>query len=129
MSRLRKATGRTLPMMILLALGVSVALAQEGTGTASNGYAATEFATGFPADSSVGPLGLAFDSAGNLFVMDQSNGTLYKFGPSGGVASASTQLNTSPIDGRPAGLAFTIDQQRRIHQRAGALRRGEMRLQ
>jgi len=109
LSGLRNTPGLTLPVMILLALGTSVAFAQDGTGTASNGYAAKVFATGFPADSSVGPVGLAFDSAGNLFVMDRSNGYLYKFGPTGGLASPSTQVNTSPIDGRPTGLAFTND--------------------
>jgi hypothetical protein len=60
-------------------------------GTAAPGYAATTFAVGFTA-SAVGPIGLAFDTADNLFVMDDPSGVLYKFGPGGGIASPATQV-------------------------------------
>src|SRR6185436_19756109 len=56
-----------------------------------------------------GPIGLAFETSGNLFVGDIVNGFLYKFGPPGGVASVATQLNTTVIGGHIAGLAFGKD--------------------
>ncbi len=78
-----------------------------GTATAAPGYAFTPFATGFNSPSGCGgPTGLAFDSAGNLYVVNIRTGFLYKFGPQGGIADAATQLNTTPIPNFPdrAGL-------------------------
>ncbi len=96
-------------LLVCAAIGVELAIAF----TAATGFAATNFATGFlttPFDSSsLGPIGLAFDASGNLFVGDPVNGFLYKFGPAGGVASTATQLNTTPITGAIVGLAFTKD--------------------
>ncbi|PYO69637.1 MAG: hypothetical protein DMD69_01985, partial [Gemmatimonadetes bacterium] len=77
-------------------------------GTAAPGYAVTDFATDFP-NSGIGPIGLAFDATANLFVGDYATGFLYKFGSGGGVASTATQVNATPIGGRPAGLAFGKD--------------------
>jgi hypothetical protein len=79
--------------------------------TTAPGYAATDFATGFVSSGvgGVGPIGLAFDAAGNLFVGDIYTGFLYKFGPGGGVASGATQLNAVAHVGAIAGLAFTKD--------------------
>ena len=74
-----------------------------------NGFIVSDFAIGFTANGGIGPVGLAFDSAGNLFVTDLSDGYLYKFGPEGGVASDATRVNASPIEGGPAGLAFSKD--------------------
>ena len=75
------------------------------------GYAATDFATGFVNSGigGIGPIGLAFDASGNLFVGNYFTGFLYKFGPAGGVASAATQLNTVAHVGAITGLAFTKD--------------------
>src|ERR1043166_1264355 len=73
------------------------------------GYAATDFATGFVNVGGIGPIGVAFDPSGNLFVGNYTTGFLYKFGPAGGVASAATQVNTTAIGGQPAGLSFTRD--------------------
>ncbi len=78
-------------------------------GIAAPGYAVTDFATGFDNSGSIGPIGLAFDASGNLFVGDAASGFLYKFGPAGGIASRSTQVNATPIDGFPLGLAFGKD--------------------
>jgi hypothetical protein len=76
----------------------------------ASGYAVGDFVTGFPAGAPEGsPHGLAFDSADNLFVADYGTGHLYKFGPGGGVASAATRVTTTPIPGRPNGLAFGKD--------------------
>jgi len=77
-------------------------------GTAAPGYAVTDFATDFP-NSGIGPIGLAFDATGNLFVGDYATGFLYKFGSGGGVASTATQVNATRIGGLPAGLTFAKD--------------------
>src|SRR5690242_1761710 len=76
---------------------------------AAPGYAVTDFATALPNNGFIGPIGLAFDPSGNLLVADPINGFLYKFGPAGGTASAATQLNVTPLDFAPTGLAFGKD--------------------
>jgi RHS repeat-associated protein/uncharacterized repeat protein (TIGR01451 family) len=85
-----------------------------GTGTpsggGSGGFIAKPFATGFgTCCGSIGPVGVAFDNAGNLFAMNYATGFLYKFGPAGGVAGPATQVNATSIQGCPAGLAFSRD--------------------
>ncbi len=50
--------------------------------------AASTFATGFPNNGAVGPIGLAFDSAANFYVGDYIAGTVIKLAPGGGSASA-----------------------------------------
>ncbi len=79
--------------------------------TAAPGFAITNFATGFVNNGSIGPIGIALDASGNLFVGDFINGFVYKFGSAGGVASAATQLNSTPffLGSRPAGMAFGKD--------------------
>src|SRR5260370_1877263 len=84
-------------------------LLKSGSGGGSSGFTATQWATALPNSGGVGPVGVAFDATGNLFVMDIQTGALYKFGPGGGVASAATQVNTTLIPGQPAGLAFSKD--------------------
>src|SRR5437867_3329446 len=84
-------------------------LAWRAWAATAPGYAATDFAIGFANSGAVGPIGLAFDASGNLFVGNYFTGFLYKFGPAGGVASPLTQVNTTPIGGLPAGLAFGKD--------------------
>ena len=61
--------------------------------------------------TSCGPFGTAMDRSGSLYVADAVNGYIYKFGPSGGAASAATQLATpSSLGGLlPVGLAFGKD--------------------
>ena len=120
---LRKGAGRrvglgrgtAVGMLVLVLLMVwATALPAARAQVAAPGYAATNFATGFAVTSFVnccvlGPIGLAFDASGNLFVGNIGTGFLYKFGSAGGVASPSTQVNAAPIPGFPAGLAFTKD--------------------
>lgn len=74
--------------------------------TASNGFAASDFVTDLPNNSAFGPIGLAFDPSGNLFVMDQADAHLYKFGPTGGAASPAMQVSANAISGDPTGIAF-----------------------
>ena len=95
-----------------LALMLLSAVSALAAPSAAAGYAVSDFATGFPDDGSafgVGPVGLAFDATNHLYVMDYHNGILYKFGSSGGAAGTTTQVNTVPISGNPAGIAFTKD--------------------
>jgi len=87
-----------------------------GSGGGSGGFVATPFATGFNTmGTSIGPIGVAFDNAGSLFVMNYQTGILYKFGPGGGVAGPATQVSANGIFGCPtstsasSGLAFSKD--------------------
>src|SRR5262249_4169633 len=95
----------------LFVLCLLAPMVSSGQATAASGYAVTSFATGFvnSGTNGIGPIGLAFDASGNLFVGDYFTGFLYRFPPQGGSASPATQLNTTPIGGRPAGLAFAKD--------------------
>jgi hypothetical protein len=95
---------------LLVALSVLPAAAQtvpiqpgtntNGPYTSLNPYTASDFATGFDSKLTypyqepyeVGPIGLAFDPAGNLWVGDLPTGKLYRFGRTGGVANASTMM-------------------------------------
>src|SRR6266487_6267139 len=79
----------------LIPVTIHTAKAQAAVANPSGGYVVTAFATGFPSSNNFcsfngqgcGPLGLAFDASGNLFVVDINNGGLYKFPPTGGNAS------------------------------------------
>lgn len=82
-------------------------------GTTAPGYAVSTFASSFPLDcfTGVGPIGLAFDSSGNLLVGDEQNLGLYKFGPQGGIAGPATAVGAvnGGSAGNLTGLAFTKD--------------------
>lgn len=90
-----------------LALAVGP-LTAAGARTA-RGYVVRDYATGFPYSptNDWGPIGLAFDSTGDLYVVDAADNNLYRFPPGGGAASSATQVNSSPIPGALTGLAFT----------------------
>jgi hypothetical protein len=77
--------------------------------TTTPGYAASDYATSFPFDSTNGwgPVGVAFDGSDNLYVSDFTTGNLYRFQPGGGVAGSATLLNYPPLAGGIKGLAFT----------------------
>jgi subtilase family serine protease len=82
----------------------------NGTPTAATGYAFKDFATGFnDLGTCQSPTGSAFDASGNLLVVDTRTGFLYRFGPQGGGADGSTQMNTTAIPGNPYGLVFGKD--------------------
>ena len=111
---------RTVELLVIAVLGLSIipiAIHPAKAAAAAPGFAVTNFATGFltRADSlcsfgsfGCGPIGIAVDSSGNLYVGDIRDGYIYKFGPAGGVASTGTQLATpSSLGGRtPFGLTF-----------------------
>jgi hypothetical protein len=90
------------------ALGAWLAVAPAHAYTAHNGAAATPFASGFDADRrGIGPVGVAFDPSGRLYVGAIRN--LFAFGPSGGSADSSALVNRSPYARNLSGLAFGLD--------------------
>lgn len=98
----------SIALVVAVAVGLLFPISMDAQ--VATGYSVSNFATGFTANSSgVGPIGIAFDSAGNMYVGEYATGFLYKFGKSGGAASASNQLNTAAIPGSIAGLAFAKD--------------------
>jgi sugar lactone lactonase YvrE len=102
--RHRLARAVALATLLLIALpGVA------GAYTTDAGYAASDYATGFPASptSHAGPIGVAFDQSDNLYVADSSDGNLYRFQPGGGVASSATRVTQSPISGQITGLVVS----------------------
>ena len=77
-----------------------------GLGTAAAGYAVSTFVSGLPYGTTcVGPIGLAFDSKGNLLVADADNGNLYSFPTQGGSADPG-HLIGNPFGG--AGLSGLV---------------------
>src|SRR3954451_23064292 len=95
--------------MIAVATAALALPASAGAYTAAPGYTASDYATGFPFDSTNrwGPIGVAFDRSDNLYVSDFVNGNVYRFQPGGGVAGTGTLLNTPPLFGGLKGLAFS----------------------
>jgi DNA-binding beta-propeller fold protein YncE len=79
--------------------------------TTGSGFAANDYATGFPSLSCChwGPLGVAFDQSDNLYVADNADGNIYRFAPGGGAASDATRVTESGLPGGPAGLAVARD--------------------
>ena len=66
--------------------------------TGENGAAVSVAATGFPTGPEAGnpcdgSFGMAFDGNDNLYVSDQTTGSIYKFPPSGGIADPGTLLS------------------------------------
>lgn len=90
---------------ILAALQAGTPIA-EGAGTASPGFAVSDFATGFPTGNRFGPLGVAFDIHGTLFAIDNTDSNLYRFSSAGGVAAGPSLVSTTPIPGYLVGLTF-----------------------
>ncbi|HEU4657675.1 MAG TPA: hypothetical protein VFR97_09130 [Capillimicrobium sp.] len=84
-----------------------IASSAEGY-VAGNGAAASDFATGFEfsADRRVGPVGVAFDRSGQLYVSALAH--LYRFGPDGGRA-ADARVSVAPAGRALTGLTFGAD--------------------
>jgi hypothetical protein len=100
-------------LLAVAALALSAAPAQAYT--ASNGFAASDFVTGFTPSACcddgagpAGPIGVAFDPSGNLYVTNLVDKKLYRFGPGGGVAGPATELHGA-YAGDPKGLTFGLD--------------------
>jgi len=105
---------RRIGAALAVALVASALIAPQAqvraAGTPVAGYTATDFATGFPSSGwCCGPIGVAFDASNTLYVADQANGYLYKFGQAGGAASSATQINSVAISGGATGLTFGKD--------------------
>lgn len=103
---LGQGIARALAIAGLLVLAVPGA---AGAYTTAPGYAAEDYATGFPKSptNQWGPVGVAFDQSDNLYVADNYDGNMYRLQPGGGVASGATRVTQSPIPGQVTGLAIS----------------------
>jgi len=77
----------------------------HAAGVPAPGYAVTDFATGFGTfiPFGPGPIGVAFDAAGNLYSTAYFTGGLYRFPPAGGTFETA---QISSVGFRVTGLAF-----------------------
>ena len=101
----KKSCGWVLGLALALGVSAGPAWAYNVDGN----WVASDYATGFPTPASAeeaGPLGLAFDGAGNLFVTDIGTGSLHRVPPGGG--NAADTLVAAGL-GKAAGLAFGAD--------------------
>ena len=107
---MNRSTRSALVALLALAACLLTAAAANAYTTAP-GFAASDFVTNLPnqGPGGVGPVGLAFDSANNLYVMDYFNGVLYKFGASGGSATdpANRVGDTHYGSNNAAGITFS----------------------
>jgi Domain of unknown function DUF11 len=88
--------------VLMLALGLA-ATAQAYQ--AAPGWVASDYVTGFSFKSgAAGPVGLAFDGSGNLFMGATGSATLHKVPPGGGATAAATVLRRGY--GSVTGLTF-----------------------
>ena len=99
---------RLLTSLVLALLAVAavplVTAASVGAAVPTSGYAVSDFATGFANSGGAGPIGIAADSSGHIFVGDVQDRAIYRFGPAGGIADGSSRIAT--LDDSPSGLAF-----------------------
>src|SRR2546428_14077507 len=99
-----RKTVSILVILLLIPFYVLNNLPHAEAATVANGYSVSNFATGF-VNFVWGPIGIAMDTSGNLFVADARTNEVYKFGPAGGVAS-SAALATPSSGGFHNGLTF-----------------------
>jgi sugar lactone lactonase YvrE len=92
--------------LIAATAGLALAAASAPAATAATaapGVAVHDVATGFAHDRGIGPVGVALDARGRIYVT--AGDAVYRFGPEGGAAGAQTRL-AGPLEGRLTGLAF-----------------------
>jgi uncharacterized repeat protein (TIGR01451 family) len=106
-TRIGKQLSTCLAAVVTAAVAAFFAAAPASAYTVDRDWTAADYAIGFPppADGGAGPLGLAFDRSGNLFVSDIASGTLYRIPPGGGHAPA--YLLRSGL-GQPEGLTLDL---------------------
>src|SRR5271165_3618773 len=88
MRRVTKLAAVTSGVCLAVTLAPAAAFA---AGTGQNGFAASDYSTGFPTTdplTGVGPVGLAFDASGVLYVNDNFDGNLYTVPAGGGAPTA-----------------------------------------
>jgi hypothetical protein len=104
--RVPTCVARLLATASILAALLAGTPAAEAAGTASPGFAVSDFATGFPTGSRFGPLGVAFDIHGTLFAIDNTDSNLYRFSSAGSVGAGPSLISATPIPGYLVGLTF-----------------------
>ena len=105
-----RGNGSRILRRICLAAALALALpAAAHAYDVAPGWTVESYAGGFPSwggNNDVGPIGVTFDGAGNLFVASSKDGALYKLPPGGGPASSHLLRDGYGV---PAGLAFDRD--------------------
>jgi hypothetical protein len=102
----RTLARRVLTLAVVLA-GVGAIAPAAGAYEPRGDVAVADFATGFASERGIGPVGVAFDEAGDLYVAAGQH--LHRFGPAGGQAGLGSQVNPVPISGHLTGLTFGKD--------------------
>lgn len=77
---------------VLAVAAVMAFTASASAYTAAPGWAASDYATNFANNGTVGPIGVAFDTFGNLYAVDYVNGDFDRFSPGGGDAATHVVL-------------------------------------
>ena len=90
------------PLGFVVAALAALLLAAPALAYNTNGVTVTPYATGFATSGRVGPLGVAFDQAGNLFAFDEGDGFVYRFSAAG---EATPDKRLAAPGGGIAGLA------------------------
>src|SRR3954452_10419882 len=109
----RSLSRRALTAVAIAATTLFAATSAHAYQTAP-GWVASDYVTGFDHGSEAGPVGLAFDSSGNLLVSDSPAASLHKVAPGGGTA-AGTKIRDGY--GQAEGLAF--DKSGRLYMARG----------
>ena len=82
-----------LPVLLACSFATNAATCNIGVPVAAAGYSTSNFANNFPYNGfagCVGAAGIAFDASGNMYVVDETDGNLYKFPPAGGLVRAAS---------------------------------------
>jgi uncharacterized repeat protein (TIGR01451 family) len=108
------STARKAAITLALAATTLVGAATAQAYQTAPGWVASDYVTGFAAESGAGPVGLAFDGSGNLLVASSGTASLHKVPPGGGTA-ADTQIRDGY--GQAEGLAF--DKSGRLYMARG----------
>ena len=113
------ALGLTLTSFLLFFLGSTPAAAQgancvTGLPVAAPAYSTSNFVTSMAYGAfggCAGAAGMAFDDAGDMYVVNEADGHLYKFGAAGGFANPATRVTTTayPLSWCSQELAFSAD--------------------
>lgn len=101
-------------LLAALFAGLPPSIIQSHAYSTAPNIGVTDYATDFFSLNygyGVGPVGLAFDAFGNLYVSNYADGSLYEFPPGGGSVYDASVKQGSGVGFRSTGLAFSLDKQ------------------